>query len=63
MKNENLSDWQKSEIQLNNLLQEFQRGNIRLSVLSDYIMDNLSEKAISGLASDYDDSQEGQPLS
>lgn len=58
-----LNERQKAEANLTNLLTEYQRGNIRLSVLTDYIMDNISDKGIRGMADDYDESQEGQPLS
>lgn len=58
-----LNERQKAEVNLTNLLTEYQRGNIRLSVLTDYLMDNISDKGIRGMADDYDESQEGRPLS
>lgn len=58
-----LNERQKAEAELTNLLTEYQRGNLRLSVLTDYLMDNLSDKGIRGMADDYDESKEGQPLS
>jgi cytochrome c553 len=57
-----LNERQKAEAELTTLLTEYQRGNLRLSVLTDYLMDNLSDKGIRGMADDYDEAQEGQPL-
>lgn len=57
-----LTERQKAEAELYNLIEQCNAGNIYVSVLTDYIMDNLSEKGLRGLADDYDESQEGQPL-
>ena len=58
-----LNERQKAEAELYNLIEQCKAGNIYVSVLTDYIMDNLSEKGIRGLADDYDDKQGGPPLS
>ena len=57
-----LNERQKAEAELYNLIEQCNRNNISISVLTDYIMDNLSEKGLRTLADDYDESQEGQPL-
>lgn len=58
-----LNERQKAEAELYNLIEQCKAGNIYVSVLTDYIMDNLSEKGLRGLADDYDDKQSGPPLS
>lgn len=62
MNYETMQDYEKASCQIRNLLTEFQNGNLKIADLADYLIDNLSEKAVKGLANDYDDSQEGQPL-
>lgn len=57
-----LTERQKAEAELYKLIEECKRGNIYISVLTDYLMDNLSEKGLRTLADAYDASQEGQPL-
>lgn len=63
MTNMELNERQKAEAELYNLIEQCKAGNIYVSVLTDYIMDNLSEKGLRGLADDYDDKQSGPPLS
>ena len=58
-----MNDHEKAACQIRNLLSEFQNGNLKIADLSDYIIDNLSDKAIKGLANDYDDSQDGRSIS
>ncbi len=58
-----LNERQKAEAELYKLIEECKRGNIYISDLTDYILDNISEKGMRTLADDYDESQEGQPLS
>ncbi len=63
MNNNKLTERQKAEAELYNLIEQCKAGNIYISVLTDYLMDNISEKGIRGLADDYDDKQSGPPLS
>ena len=57
-----LNERQKAEAELYNLIEQCNRGNIYISVLTDYLMDNISDKGFRTLADAYDASQEGQPL-
>ena len=63
MNYETMQDYEKASCQIRNLLTQFQNGHLKIAELSDYLMDNLSEKAVKGLANDYDDTQEGPSLS
>lgn len=63
MNYDTMNDYEKASCQIRNLLSSFEAGQIKIGELADYIMDNLSEKAIKGLADDYDDSKDGEPLS
>jgi hypothetical protein len=60
--NNKLTERQKAEAELYNLIEQCKANNIYISVLTDYLMDNLSEKGFRTLADAYDASQEGQPL-
>lgn len=57
-----LTERQKAEAELYNLIEQAKGGNIYVSVLTDYIMDNLSEKGLRTLSDAYDASQGGKPL-
>ena len=58
-----LNERQKAEAELYNLIEQCKAGNIYVSVLTDYIMDNLSEKGFRTLADAHDLSQDGPSLS
>lgn len=58
-----LNERQKAEAELYRLIEQCKEGNIYISDLTDYLMDNLSEKGIRTLADDYDESQSGPSLS
>ncbi len=62
MNNMKLTERQKAEAELYNLIEQCKNNNIYISVLTDYLMDNISEKGFRTLADAYDASQEGQPL-
>jgi hypothetical protein len=62
MNNNKLTERQKAEAELYNLIEQCKAGKIYISVLTDYLMDNLSEKGFRTLSDAYDASQEGQPL-
>ncbi len=62
MNYDTMNDYEKASCQIRNLLTEFQNGNLKIAELADYIIDNLSEKAVKGLANDYDDSNGGEEL-
>lgn len=47
-----LTDRQMAEAELSNILKEVQMGYLSVSLCSDFIMDNLSEKGIRTLADD-----------
>jgi hypothetical protein len=58
-----LTERQKAEAELYNLIEQCKAGNIYISVLTDYIMDNLSEKGFRTLSDAYDASKDGHSLS
>ena len=58
-----LNERQKAEAELYNLIEQCKAGNIYISDLTDYIMDNLSEKGIRTMSDDYDESKSGPSLS
>jgi hypothetical protein len=57
-----LTERQKAEAELYNLIEQCKSNHIYISVLTVYIMDNLSDKGFRTLADAYDASQKGQPL-
>lgn len=57
-----MTEREKAETELYNLIEACKNGSIYISVLTDYIMDNLSEKGIRTMADDYDESQSDKPI-
>ena len=58
-----LTDRQMAEAELTNLLNEVRMGYLPVSIVTNFIMDNLSEKGIITLAVDNADRKSGPPLS
>ena len=57
-----LNKHQKAEAELYNLIEQCKAGNIYISHLTLYIMENLSESGLQTLADAYDVSKEGEAL-
>lgn len=58
-----LTERQMAEAEMSIILNEVQMGNLPVSIVTDFIMDNLSEKGIITLAVDNACRESGPPLS